>query len=94
MAGEWGAFFAVITGAVFIPSFALAVGTWSGNSKLFEVTYLLLWYGGLLEQVPSLDFAGISSESITRGIPWVYFGIAILFLGIAFAGRARQLENQ
>jgi hypothetical protein len=80
-------------GAAFIPSLALAFGTWSGSSKLFEVTYLLLWYVGLLEHTPSLDFAGISAESITRGIPWVYFGVATLLLGIAVAGRTQQLKN-
>jgi hypothetical protein len=93
VAGELGALFALFVGAAFIPSLALALGTWSGSSKLFEVTYLLLWYVGLLEHTPSLDFAGISAESITRGIPWVYFGVAILLLGIAVAGRTRQLKN-
>ena len=93
VAGELEALFAFFVGAAFIPSLALALGTWSGNSKLFEVTYLLLWYVGLLEHTPSLDFAGISVESITRGIPWVYFGVAILLLGIAVVGRTQQLKN-
>jgi hypothetical protein len=91
--GEWQALLALFIGAAFIPSLALALGTWSGSSKLFEVTYLLLWYVGLLEHAPNFDFAGISVESITRGIPWIYFGIALLLLGIAFSGRTRQLKN-
>jgi hypothetical protein len=48
---------------------------------------------GLLEHATIFDFAGITVESITRGIPWIYFGIAILLVGIAFAGRTRQLKN-
>jgi hypothetical protein len=92
LTGEIIQLFAWFVGALFVPSLALAMGVWARHSRFFEVIYLLLWYVGLIERVPIFDFIGITTESITRGCPWVYFGIAILLLGVAVAGRARQLN--
>jgi hypothetical protein len=35
---------ALLSGALFIPSLALASGVWSGASKLFEILYMVIWY--------------------------------------------------
>jgi hypothetical protein len=91
--GEIIQLFAWFVGALFVPSMALAMGVWARHSRFFEVIYLFLWYVGLIEQVPNFDYAGITAESIAQGIPWIYLGIAILLLGVALAGRVRQLNS-
>ena len=35
--GDWRGLLAWLTGALFIPTLALALGVWSGSSKLFEI---------------------------------------------------------
>lgn len=45
-------------GIAFVPAFAFAAGRLSGSSRLFEITYLLLWYIGPLNAVPLFDYTG------------------------------------
>lgn len=78
-----------VAGAVFIPSMALALGVWSGNSKVFEVLYVSIWYIGPLNRVPALDYLGASGE----GYPLIYLGVSFALVALAFTGRARQLQN-
>jgi hypothetical protein len=42
--GDWPGFSGWLAGALFVPTFALALGVWSGSSKLFEALYTLWWY--------------------------------------------------
>jgi hypothetical protein len=94
ISGNWQAAGAWLIGALFIPTFALAMGTWSGSSKLFEVVYLLLWYIGPLNQVPSLDFMGAVPAAVKTGMPLVWLA-ATVALGVAgVAGRKRQLVGR
>ena len=91
MVGEWEALFALLIGATFIPSMALALGTWSGSGKLFEVTYLLLCYLGPINKTIPLDYLGATDQGIAQGIPLIYLGVSLLLLCIAILGRKRQL---
>lgn len=45
----------IFTGAIFIPTLALACGALSGTTRVFEVLYLLLWYIGPMNATP-LDY--------------------------------------
>lgn len=92
-AGDMRGPFAWLAGALFIPSLALALGVWSGSSKLFEIVYLLLWYVGPLHAVQQLDFMGVTPTAITAGMPRFYLSAAILLAAAAFMGRKRQLQN-
>jgi hypothetical protein len=86
-AGAW------LIGALFIPTFALALGVWSGSSKLFEVVYLFLWYIGPLNQVRPLDFMGVVPAAVKSGVPlaWLAATVALGLAGVA--GRKRQLAG-
>jgi hypothetical protein len=76
------------SGALFIPSLALALGIWSNSRKLFEVLYVSLWYLAI-NGVYAADFLGASSDgNIGFFIPQS-LGLIIA----AFAGRARQIQN-
>jgi ABC-type multidrug transport system ATPase subunit len=60
LAGDVAHLFAWAAGAMFIPALALALalGVWSGTSKLFEGLYTALWYAGPAQPTPGLDFIG------------------------------------
>jgi hypothetical protein len=75
---------------LFIPSLALALGVWSGGSKLFEAVYLFWWYIGPMHNIPSLDFTGASSDP---GIALSYLGMSAALLAAAGAGRKRQMSG-
>ncbi len=91
LAGQWTALAAWGVGALFIPSLALALGTWSGSSRLFEVVYLLLWYIGPMNRVPLLDYMGVTSEAVAMGIPLYFAAITLLLMGVSLIGRRRQI---
>jgi hypothetical protein len=90
--GGWDALAAWAAGALFIPSLALALGTWSGNSRTFEVVYTFLWYVGPMNQVAALDFMGVTSEAVANRV-WVHTLLAAgALLGLALLGRWRQMR--
>ncbi len=90
--GEWQSVFAWVSGVLFIPSLALALGTWSGTGKLFEAVYTAIWYIGPLNRIPALDFTGATTKSIGGGMPFVFLLVSAILLGFAVAGRKRQLQ--
>jgi hypothetical protein len=77
-----------ITGALFIPSLALAFGTLTGSSKAFEVLYVL-WMYLLTQNVPMFDFAGLTPQSPL----YIYAPLALLLLALAVFARGRQLRS-
>jgi hypothetical protein len=90
-AGELTALPGWLGGAVFIPSLALALGVWSGSSKVFEVVYVLWWYLGPLHpfEMSALDFMGISTNSY-----WTtYLCLSVILIMIALFGRMRQIQG-
>ena len=92
LAGQWTALAAWTVGALFIPSLALALGTWSSSSRLFEIVYLLLWYIGPMNRVPLLDYMGVTNEAVAMGIPLYYSAITVLLIGLSLIGRRRQIH--
>ncbi len=80
-----------IVGALFIPALALACGTWTNGSRLFEALYLFWWYAGPLNRVPTLDYMGASGELHTAGITTAYAVMTGVLIGLAMLGRRRQI---
>jgi hypothetical protein len=91
--GQVNAFLAWLVGALFIPALALACGTWSGGSKLFEALYVVVWYLGPLQPVPVLDFMGASDLTVAAGIPVYYAAAASGCVALAVAGRRWRLAR-
>jgi LPXTG-motif cell wall-anchored protein len=92
-AGDTVALGAWLVGALFIPSMALALGVWSGTSKLFEILYLVIWYIGPMNHVPAMDYLGATKTGPAEGIPLVYLGVTALLAAAAVVGRRRQLAG-
>jgi hypothetical protein len=93
MTGQWEHVLAWSIGILFVPSFALALGIWSGGSKLFEVSFVILWYLGILQHIPMFDFFGMTDLALTSGAPILYALLTLLLVGVAIAGRWKQLRN-
>lgn len=90
LAGSWPALGAWVVGAAFIPTLALAMGTWSGTSRPFEAVYLALWYVGPIQQVPSVDFMGAVPAAVSSGVPLAYLAATVALWIAAVAGRRRR----
>jgi hypothetical protein len=82
--GEWGGAASWLAGALFIPTLALALGTWSQSSKLFEVVYVIAWYLGPLQHAKPLDFMGTTPAS---QFPSFYFAATLVLAAAAVMGR-------
>jgi flagellar biogenesis protein FliO len=81
--GNTGGMLAAIVAALFIPTLALACGALSGTTRLFEVTYLILWYVGPMNDTP-IDY--------TKPEAMVPYAIATaLLLVLAFYSRSVRL---
>ncbi len=75
-----------LTGIVFIPSLALALGTLTGSGKAFEAVYVV-WVYAIYQRVPALDFMGMTPDSSW----YIYVPMALVLLAIAALARQRQL---
>ena len=87
--GEVATFAAILCGAAFVPAMALALGTWTGASKTFEILYLILWYVGPLNGIRFLDYSGGAGPGAAPGFAMAAFGL----LALAAAGRAWRLRS-
>ena len=93
LAGEQLGLSAWTVGAFFIPTMALALGVWSGSSKLFEVLYLFLWYLGPANRVGQIDFMGAMGPLLPPRTPVFFLAVTAALAVFAVAGRKRQLTN-
>ena len=87
--GDTVGLLAWLSGALLIPSLALAFGVWSNTSKVFEIVYLLLWYVGPLNNVPAVDYLGAHGS----GNLMFFLPLSALLVIAAFVGRARQVRS-
>jgi len=92
LASEWAGLLGFVVGAVFISSLALALGVWSGTSKLFEALYIIWWYIGPLHHDRNLDFMFTSAQSFSWNVLRFYLVAAFLLFAIALLGRRRQIQ--
>jgi ABC-type transport system involved in multi-copper enzyme maturation permease subunit len=91
-ARDWTHLAGWLVGAMFIPALALALGVWSGTSKLFEGLYTALWYIGPAQPTLPLDFIGASAHLSSR-IPMYCLGTTVILLAAAVVGRRRQIRG-
>jgi hypothetical protein len=95
VAGDFGSLAALIAGALFVPSMALAAGVWSGGGKLFEILYTILWYVGPANRAAALDYSGATRTTpagVAAQSPAVWFALAAFLLAAAFVGRLRRMR--
>ena len=93
MAGDQLGLLAWTAGALFIPTMALALGVWSGSSKLFEVLYLFLWYLGPANRLGALDFMGVTGPLLPSRTPLIFLLVTAALAVFALFGRQRQITR-
>ncbi len=82
--GNLGGIEGIVTGAIFVPTLALACGALSGTTRLFEIVYLLLWYLGPLNRT-IFDFTQAASAP--------GFAVAsLVLLTVAIGARKMRLQ--
>jgi hypothetical protein len=91
--GDWPRLLALLVGAAFVPSFALALGAWSRSSRLFEVLYLFWWYIGPFNAIAPLDYAGASKDAGSLEATAIYALATLVLLILGFFGARRQLQT-
>jgi hypothetical protein len=88
IARDWEGLLAWLACSLFVPSLALALGVWSGTSKVFEALYTAWWYLGPANHTPGADFLGTTPYSVRPGL---YLMLAGMLLLASFLGRRAQL---
>ena len=92
LVSDWASLLALLVGALFILSLALAAGVWTDSSRLFEALYLLLWYLGPFNHLPFLDYMGAMNVSLAIHMPLYCLIVALALLCLAWVGRWKQLR--
>jgi len=87
IAGESASLLIWLSAALFIPSLALTLGIWSSSSKLFEVTYISMWYLAM-NRIDTVDYFGANSN----GNIGFFIPLSIILIFFAFIGRVRQIQ--
>lgn len=86
--GDFAGLAAWLTGALFVPALALALGVWSGSSRFFEALYTLWWYIGPMNHTSGVDFTGMAPA---RFATVLYVAATLALLTAAYAGRRNKL---
>jgi hypothetical protein len=86
--GDFRALMSWAGAALFIPSLALALGVWSGTSKLFEAIYTIWWYVGPLHHTPGIDFMNLNGH--VRNTAYYAAASGVLIMA-AFLGRRAKM---
>lgn len=87
--GDVAGLMAYLAAALFIPSLALCCGVLSGNNKLFEVLYIVIWYLGPVNQLFGLDYIGTQGG----GRPQFFISLSLLLIVLAVFRRKWQLTS-
>ncbi|HUU47064.1 MAG TPA: hypothetical protein VM118_15155 [Acidobacteriota bacterium] len=93
MAGEWTRLAALVVGAAFVPSLALALGAWTRSSRFFQVLYIAWWYNGPFSGVAVLDYAGVSAQGGAPTVTVAYALATLVLLITGAAGVHRQMQS-
>ncbi|AFK21299.1 hypothetical protein E6P09_16965 (plasmid) [Haloferax mediterranei ATCC 33500] len=93
LTGTFNALFGWAVGVLFLPAAALAIGIWTGRPRVFEMLYLVAWYGGPMNELIPLDYLGAYDQTVSSGVTFVYLGLTVVALGAAVVGRRRMVSG-
>lgn len=83
----------IVLGSVFIIAMAFFIGSSVGNSTIYELIYIIIWYVGILNQMPYLDFLGITQNSQNMNVPFIFFIISVIMITLSYFQRVKRLKN-
>lgn len=88
LGGDTAALLGFVTTIVFVPSLALALGSFTGTGRAFEGVYLLLWYIGPVNGAATFNFAA-PSEGASVLPPIVFAAIGVVSFAAGLFQRSR-----
>ncbi len=90
VSGELTSAMMLLSGALFIPSFAMACGALTNTSRTFEILFTVVWYAGPVQRSMA-DFIGINPQlSAQQQAPMMFLLTSIALIGLGYLGRLRQ----
>lgn len=91
--GNWNSLVAFIASSFLIPAAALTMGVLTNSNKLFEVSYLLIWYLGHFGRIYYLDFMDFLGEaSLLKAVS--HFIVVIILLRLSVLLRKFKIQNK
>ena len=91
--GRGAALTAAAVGAFFVPALALCLGAWTGKEKTFQAIYLVLWYLGPVNEIPALDFMGVTGRAVEAGATAAFGAAAAVLATLAWVARGRRIRG-
>jgi hypothetical protein len=90
--GEFFSALMLLTGALFISSFALACGALTRTSRTFEILFTVLWYMGPVQRTVGVDFVGVNSiASQQANAPLGLLIASLVLIAVALQGKRWQM---
>lgn len=89
LAGNTTVLLGYVATVVFVPSFALVLGSWTGTARAFEAVYLPLWFVGPVNDAEPLDFAA-TTDTVPAAVPAVFTVVGVVLLAAGLIRRARS----
>jgi hypothetical protein len=90
--GDAERIFGMLAGILFVTALGLMLGVWSHTSRLFEIIYLVLWYGSYAN-IAAADFTGTHYPASAWTVPMIYSGLSLLLMGLTAAGRKHEVQH-
>jgi len=90
--GQWPNLSAWLIAVLIVPSFALMFSTWTGSSKIFEVFYLVVWYAGIANRLPAMDYIGLTPQAVIYQQPTLILFILTVCILFGVLGRRHKLQ--
>lgn len=91
-AGGGSALAVAAVGALFVPALALCLGAWTGKEKTFQAVYLVLWYLGPVNEIPALDFMGVTGRALEAGATPAFAAATVVLAALAWLARSRRMR--
>lgn len=79
----------VLMAVFFVNALGMFIGSAFASSTAFEMIYIILWYVGVLNSLPSLNFIGLAKNGACTYIPVVFFliGIALVIMSVVIKNK-------
>jgi hypothetical protein len=90
--GSPGVVLQIAIGAGFVSAMALALGALSGGARLFELTFLMLWYVAV-QKAPHLGFMGRFGTTLGASDAPLYLALGAALLALAWGLRGIALRR-
>lgn len=82
LSGNFRGVIYVLIAAFFVVSCGVFIGNITGSSTVFEVSYTILWYIGILNGSAHLDFLGLTQKAASINAPIPFFIVGIFMLAL------------